>query len=444
LYIDKLTIKNFRCFAETEVLLNHPIREHRRGQKLPKRFKNVTLFIGENGSGKTTVFKAVCLAVLAPIVRNSGLRPDFFIRRPVGFAGDQHNSEHKAIALSNADIIADLKLNDVDAAILPNPRTRLLGQAVIHRQGDFEDITTAYNNPSVWERMYDNASPAFFLVAYGANRRAANPEGYTERNRSPRYQRVASIFEEYSALVPFTVGHLELAQSGLLNEARNILNRLLPDNVALSDFTDRENRPLFDAQGVFHPFTALSDGYRGFIAWVWDLLVQMARVLPPKSEGKQLKNLRGVVIVDEIDLFLHPLWQRFLIEELADEFQNIQFLFSTHSPLVVGMLDTENIRVVKRNGEGSVIDQYKEPVKGKTPNELLTSIYFSLSSTRSPDSGTLSEQAEREAAAEDMQTIPEARRIGALSEEQKRTLERMMAQSRGYETAISRAEEDIS
>ena len=439
MYVEKITIKNFRCFAEATVDLNYPGREPRRGHKLPDRFKNVTLFIGANGSGKTTVFKALCLAVLAPVIRNSGMLADFFVRRPSGYAEDIGNNSDP-FPLANSDITVDLKLSEVDTEKVPLPKTRTIGQAVIHRQGDFEDITTAHTNPAVWNRIYKNDVPAFFLAAYGANRRSANPEGYTERTRSPRYERIASIFEEYAALVPFTVGYLQLDKRNLLGAARHILNRLLPDGVTLSNSTDRANRPLFSAFGVLHPFSALSDGYRGFIAWVWDLLVQMARVIPPHAGANAFKQLRGVVIVDEIDLFLHPRWQRGLIEELAEEFPNLQFLFSTHSPLVVGMLEMENIRVLTRFGDTSEIEQYQEEVEGKTPNELLTSIYFGLSSTRSPHSGTLSEQAEKEMKAEGVPALPEERRLGQFSEAQKRELNRMMAQSREYGKAIHKAE----
>jgi len=395
------------------VWLNYPKRTAQRGRVLPKKFDNVTLFIGANGAGKTTVFKGVCLSVLAPIIGNSGFRAEFLIRRPVGYTGDTPSRGNGEKALPNSSVNVELQVNEVDTDV---PTKRLLGQVVIHRRGDTEDITTAMVGDG-WERIYENASPAFFLVAYSANRRAANPEGYTERNRSPRYQRVAGIFEEYFGLVPFTVGYLELAQCGRLEDAIRILNKLLPDGVELSGTKDHEGRPLFDSHGVLHPFTALSDGYRGFISWIWDMLVQMARTLPSNLDnlsGGELVKLQGVVIVDEIDLFLHPRWQRFLIEELATEFPNLQFIFSTHSPLVVGMLESANLRIIRRDGEASIIEQYTEEVEGKTPNEILTSSYFNLSSTRSPASGTLSEQVERELEAEGGYVENGSRRLGEL------------------------------
>ena len=57
-----------------------------------------------------------------------------------------------------------------------------------------------------WERIYENGTPAFFMVGYGAGRRTERPEGYSEQSRSPRYQRVASLFEDQVGFVPFTLG----------------------------------------------------------------------------------------------------------------------------------------------------------------------------------------------------------------------------------------------
>jgi len=137
---------------------------------------------------------------------------------------------------------------------------------------------------------------------------------------------------------------------------------------------------------------------------------------------------------------LHPRWQRLLIEELAQQFPNLQFLFSTHSPLVVGMLDSENLRVLERNEDSSTIAQYREPVEGKTPNELLTSIYFGLTSTRSPQSGTISEQVEKEMANGDKSQSTKTRHTKPISDHQKRELASMMAQSREYAKAVRPAE----
>ncbi len=197
-------------------------------------------------------------------------------------------------------------------------------------------------------------------------------------------------------MVPFTYATLQLREIGYWEQARDLLNKLLPEEVQLTDRIDSQKRPLFDRSGIPLPFPALSDGFRTFVGWVWDMLYQIALVQPPSEERRSLVDQTGVVIVDEIDLFLHPEWQRFVIEQVATTFPNLQFLFSSHSPLVAGTLESKNIFVLEADDDGAaVVKQYEEDIYGLTANQVLTSSYFGLASTRAPGTGTLSDMAAR-------------------------------------------------
>ena len=391
MYVKRLVIRNFRCFGDTEIELNYTGRRATKHRPVPSRLKNVNLLLGGNGSGKSSVFKALALGVLAPIIRNSGFQAEYLVQRKPGssLSAPVGNGPVK----ENAEIRAYLELHDEDASGIPAQPHTIVGQAVIERTGDFEDIvSTAHNNPDLWERIFYNDSAAFFLVGYGASRRTERPEGYSESSRSPRYQRVANLFEEHVGLSPFQYGYLQLKDLGFLDEARAILNTLLPDDVRLTEQTDGRKQLLFDHAGVLLPFSALSDGYRAFVGWVWDLLLQMGKVRPPgRSRVCEFTRLRGVVIVDEIDLFLHPGWQRVVIEQVAGTFPRLQFLFSSHSPLIAGGLEAANIFVP----EDGKVTQYAEDVYGLTANQVLTSSYFGLRSTRAPLTGTLDVSANR-------------------------------------------------
>lgn len=91
------------------------------------------------------------------------------------------------------------------------------------------------------------------------------------------------------------------------------------------------------ASGSLMPFSNLSDGYRNMIAMVGDLAYKCA-VLNPQLGRAALTETHGVVLIDELDLHLHPTWQRRVIEDLRRTFPKIQFICTTHSPFLVQSL----------------------------------------------------------------------------------------------------------
>ena len=396
MYIKKLTIRNFRCFEETELEPTYPGRRASKNRPVPARLKNVNLLLGGNGTGKSSVFRALALSVLAPVIRDSGFNADYSVHRKSGENGS--SSPVNGLKLESAEVKAFLELHEADSEVTPHGSGSreiapgVIGQVIIQRKGDRDSIVSAaHTNAPRWDRIFYNDTPAFFLVGYGSGRRTERPEGYSESSRAPRYQRVATLFEEHVGLVPFNYGYLQLKDRGHLEEARNLLNALLSEGVFLTDRVDGQNQLLFESKGVLLPFSALSDGYRAFGGWVWDLLLQMSRVMQASGLEQKFADIRGVVIIDEIDLFLHPEWQRTVIEQVAGTFPLLQFFFSSHSPLVAGTLHPENIFVL----EDGKVSQYQESIYGLTANQVLTSSYFGLRSTRAPLTGTLNGKAKR-------------------------------------------------
>lgn len=379
MYVKNLTVKNFRAFQETELTLNY--------SGGTPRFANVNLFVGGNGAGKSSILKAIPLAILSPIFIAGGFNSEFSVRR---------GSQDVEYSTKQAMMACEILVDDTDTDTTSVSDSILRSACVILQIEDSEQLVGVQRDEKAWKPLYRNDSPAFFIVGYGANRRTERPEGYSESNRSPRYQRVASLFEDHVGMVPFTYAALRLSVTGYWVEAKDLLNSLLPDEIQLTDRVDSQKRPLFDRLGILLPFPALSDGFRAFVGWVWDMLYQIALVQPSNQSKRSLIEQTGVVIVDEIDLFLHPEWQRCVIEQVATTFPNLQFLFSSHSPLVAGTLEPKNIFVLETDDEGAaVVKQYEENIYGLTANQVLTSSYFGLASTRAPGTGTLSDMAAR-------------------------------------------------
>ena len=94
---------------------------------------------------------------------------------------------------------------------------------------------------------------------------------------------------------------------------------------------------------------------------------------------------RGIVLVDEIDLHIHPEWQRTMVSRIAKTLPKLQFVFTTHSPIIAGTLEAANLFVTESSSGGiTKVIQLEEDVHGLNADQILLSSYFSLRTTRAP------------------------------------------------------------
>ena len=165
-------------------------------------------------------------------------------------------------------------------------------------------------------------------------------------------------------------------------EVATLLARLLPEGTS---FRGREGREdyLFHHRGLDVQFDALSDGFRAYIGWIGDLLYHMCLCCP---DGEKLVDHRGIVMIDEVDLHLHPEWQLVVLPTISQALPKLQFLCTTHSPIVAGTVESANLHLVLPDGEiASVLTRPEVEVHGLTADQILQSSHFGLVSTRAPD-----------------------------------------------------------
>lgn len=113
----------------------------------------------------------------------------------------------------------------------------------------------------------------------------------------------------------------------------------------------------------------MSDGYRGTLNLVADIARRMAMLNPALCD--KVLEAPGVVMIDEIDLHLHPKWQAKILGDLADIFPNVQFIVTTHSPIVVASVPRENVRML--DDERAVVPPPVETY-GHDSNSILAAI----------------------------------------------------------------------
>jgi hypothetical protein len=400
-------MENFRCFRRAGASFVH------RGSSaaIPGgALKNVTLLVGINGTGKTSILRAIALGVLSPILGQSGYRPYYLVRVPKAGARAM-----RAGVVSVDGVLDKHEINTFGVG-LPQQPNYFTNTLEIVRRNDYDllgvikleaksgDVTAGLGGLVYFEHApsfrienqrvdkrsdrfafeyYKDFSPSFLVLGYAATRRVEEPSrsaiGTADKARGRRYLRVAGLFEEGVTLIPLASWLPQLRRTDRHKEITRLLNRTLPSGMRFTGRFHKDQQPLFAHQGVVLPFPALSDGYRAYIGLLGDILSHLSDCCP---KGRPLTDLTGVVMVDDVDLHLHPQWQRVVVPRLARAFPNLQFILTTHSPLVVGTVHAENVRVIGNHQ----IHQFSERLHGLSVDQILSGPYFNYTKPRTDES----------------------------------------------------------
>ncbi len=163
---------------------------------------------------------------------------------------------------------------------------------------------------------------------------------------------------------------------------KKMLIQILDNN--LTDIEINNGKVNFIEKGSTVTINELSEGYKSVIIWVSDLLSRLIKLQP---HIKEIKEFRGIVLVDEVDLHLHPKWGYSIVEKLRKWFPNIQFIFTTHSPTVIlgSSEDAIFFKIYKEEGV-SKISQPVDNIENLMANSVTTSPLFNLPDARARNS----------------------------------------------------------
>ena len=220
---------------------------------------------------------------------------------------------------------------------------------------------------------------------------------------SPTTERFVTMFHEAASLAEVDQWLRNLKHKTLENKEpegeilRTILlflhHDLLPNGMRIAR-VDSDGLWLQDRNGVQLSWGEMSDGYRAALALVTDILRHLINAYGAgdlfgcSSEGWLYVKRSGVVLIDEIDAHLHPEWQRAIGFWLRDRFPMIQFLVTTHSPLICQAADPNGIFVLPAPGGDKparlVSDEEYERIIAARADTILRSSAFGLVNTRSP------------------------------------------------------------
>jgi hypothetical protein len=377
MYVSGVRLDEFRAVASTEAGLVHPDLPSARTLELP----NVTVLLGSNGGGKSTLLKGIVAATLGPTPELDRLT----------VAWPRRNSAAECSARVTLDL-HELDVDGPDAGAEPSPRpagaaptgTAPTGRTVqrgvrIPRDGGDPEWLVPPEGPGI-----DDTGPAYFLAAYGPHRRVVEdgPAIGLWWSATPRLRRVATLVRDDAGLIPLEQW-LDPGDAARFEEVVRLVDHLLPADVSFAGELE-DGDFLYRQRGVAVPRVALSDGVQSFLAWISDLLRQVVDVAPEAP----IASVPGTVLVDEIDQRVHPEWQERMLSRLSANLPRMQFVCSAHSPLLASALRPENMLLMEPDpdapGVGAVrARRLREDVFGSTADQVLRSSYFELESSRS-------------------------------------------------------------
>ncbi|MEZ5941189.1 MAG: AAA family ATPase [Planctomycetaceae bacterium] len=386
MYVESITLENIRTFAaEKTVTFNHPDSQFGEGHELAfaPKLKNVNLLFGENACGKTTLLECVALAALGPAVNESRIAPRPLVRFIPTTRKPSAREESK-----EGRIQATLTLHDTEVMQLlaePSPSSGT-SEIKVRQKGELEGYEFNGSDHINWDDVYRSRNDSFFVVAYGATRRVDSTMGRRRLGRPKsdfmRMGRIESIVQEGYPLISLPEWFNDHKKNS--NRWKQIVD-LINGALGRGHFVFEGNRInedfVFSQGGMEIPFRSLSDGYKAFLGWVTDLLFHLDFACE-RSELR-LNEVSGIVLVDEIDLHLHPTWQMEVIGHLSSTFPRLQFIFTSHSPLVAGSVEWMNIKRLRLDRQHRTgIDPFEQPIHGLDVDQILVSDLFGMESTR--------------------------------------------------------------
>jgi predicted ATP-binding protein involved in virulence len=335
-WIESVQVKNFMGLRDFK--LEFPITTN------PEQEPWIIL-LGQNGAGKSSLLKAVALA-LANEDERRRLVPD-----ASAFLNRATSERHGYVRVS---------LNRGDPVELE------------FRKWDREFHVTA-------------EPPPINLLGYGATR-LPSPVGKSSRTHPTRFS-VGNLFDPWETLsdaepwLTDTKGVKPAQFDRLASSLRQLLSLDDDDEIV------RYRKKLYIRQGQARvSLRQLSDGYQSVVALAMDIMFNLA------NDWSLMEHAEGTVLLDEIEVHLHPQWKVNIIDSLRSLFPRLRFIATTHDPLCLsGALDGE-IRILERDKEGFLDSRRLDIPKGTRADQVLTGDWFGLSTTVDDDTIDLMEE----------------------------------------------------
>jgi energy-coupling factor transporter ATP-binding protein EcfA2 len=329
--LEKIEIADMKAIESLELSLPPP---------MPDR-EPWLLLLGENGVGKSTVLKLLALASMQPDER----------RR---------------------------RVPDASVWVRRGAKVRRGTARLTFSDGQVLNLTARTGSK---EFSVTGSAPTQVVLGYGPTRLPPNPQ---HQPASGTGLHVDNLFDPWVPLDDV---------EGWLSDTRRVptddfnlhctdLRMLLPFDP--EDLLVRRLGRLYaKVNGVTVPLAELSDGFRSVIALATDMMLHLS------ADSTSMKTAAGLVLIDELEVHLHPQWKLTIVGLLRRVFPQVRFIVSTHDPLCLQNTDPGEVFVLMRDEDERVMVHQADVPKGLRADQLLTGEWFGLSTTVDDDTAEL-------------------------------------------------------
>ncbi|WP_321832333.1 AAA family ATPase [Thalassovita sp.] len=330
--IDRLILQNFKGFENLDQRLNY-------------RF---TLIVGKNGVGKSSILDALSVAFGAFLLAIPDASSRHIQKGEVRETSREFDSQLDFIQAYPAVVEAEGTIPDPIAGHshqlkwkreLTNPR----GRTTIKDARDIRALAS-----EAYSAVIAGGNPTLPLLSYyGTGRLWGEPKRMAREDRPSRFDAYRNSHEPRVSssdlldwLKRMRLNEFESERpSPILAAWRAAVESCFDEQVRVNYSPSRERLEVtFKARNQTVAFDNLSHGQRNILSMVGDIAYK-AIILNPHLGTDAANSARGIILIDEIDLHLHPTWQKLIIPALLRAFPGLQFVATTHSPFVIQSLN---------------------------------------------------------------------------------------------------------
>lgn len=376
MYLEKLKLHNFRCYEKLEIDFN----------------RQLTVLVGKNGSGKTTVLEAIAIALGTWFVgfniinakginkRTDPLRKAYQIgatddvqtQFPVEIEawGKIEESKDQILHWKRELYTPTGTMTTKDAKEIVEYAAEYQKAISEGRTDIYLPIVAYYGTGRLWDYHRQKRTDVFKV--------SSRTNGYIDCLDGTANVKLMMDWFQIMTINKYQRQEENLESNPELDTVYLAMEKCLTNLSGYSDVKIRYNMGTQeldvyyseqDKQRMRIPLNQLSDGYKGMISLVADIAYRMA-TLNPQLGTEVLSKGDGVVLIDEVDLHLHPAWQQKVIDNLMNIFPKVQFIVSTHAPAIISSVKTDKLRILSNKEVCMTANQ----VYGKDVNSVMKEI----------------------------------------------------------------------